>query len=367
MTRSPALSLLLLTPLALSALPAICKPSGDNPLPTPEKTAPAPEVVFVVKAPATFRNPLKPDGADPWLTYYDGWYYLSTTGGLRLQMRRARRLEELKDAPDQVVWEDTEPSRSKHIWAPEYRLLDGGNGPRWYLYYTASDDVDANHRMYVAESAGTDPRGPYTFKAKLRTDPKDEFYAIDGTVLKTPKGALYFIWCGRPSPAGQGLYISRMSDPWTLTGERVYLPASGFGCKEVREGPVTLERNGRIFLVYSACDTGKPDYKLGMLIAEDDSDLMNPASWKQHPDPVFARVDQYGVFGPGHNTFFKSPDGTQDWITYHAKTTHEFTYAGRSTRTQPFTWNEDGTPNFGLPQPLSADIPVPSGERPPDP
>ena len=30
--------------------------------------------------PATFRNPLvSPHGPDPWLTYYDGWYYPSFT------------------------------------------------------------------------------------------------------------------------------------------------------------------------------------------------------------------------------------------------------------------------------------------------
>ncbi|MBW3622328.1 MAG: family 43 glycosylhydrolase [Armatimonadetes bacterium] len=316
---------------------------------------------------ATFHNPLKADGADPWLTWHDGWYYLSTTGGTRLQMRRARHLADLKNAPDRTVWEDTEPSRSKHIWAPEYHLLESGRGLRWYLYYTASDDVDANHRMYVAESAGADPLGPYVFKARLQTDPKNAFYAIDGSVLKTSNGEMYFLWCGRPSPAGQGIYLSKMKNPWTLTGERVYLPASGFGCKEVREGPVALQRGGKIFLAYSACDTGKPDYKLGMLIADADSDLMNPASWKQHPTPVFARVDQYGVFGPGHNTFFKSPDGKEDWIVYHAKTTSEYTYAGRSTRTQPITWRADGTPDFGLPLPLDAAIPVPSGEPSPDP
>ena len=38
--------------------------------------------------------------------------------------------------------------RSRQIWAPELHFLRG----RWYLYYTASDGVDANHRHYVLES-----------------------------------------------------------------------------------------------------------------------------------------------------------------------------------------------------------------------
>jgi GH43 family beta-xylosidase len=144
-----------------------------------------------------------------------------------------------------------------------------------------------------------------------------------------------------------------MENPWTLATPGVVIPASGFGHEEVREAPVVLKRNGKLFLVYSAADTGKPDYKLGMLIADEKADVLNPASWKQHPTPSFERNDEAGVFGPGHNGFFQSPDGKEDWIVYHAKTTSKYTYLGRTTRAQKFTWNEDGTPNFG--KPLSLD------------
>jgi GH43 family beta-xylosidase len=122
-----------------------------------------------------------------------------------------------------------------------------------------------------------------------------------------------------------------------------------------------LQRNEKLFLVYSACDTGKPDYQLGMLIADETSDLLNPKSWKQHPTPVFTRSDENGVFGPGHNGFFRSPDGTEDWIIYHAKTSKQYTYRGRTTRAQKFTWNPDGTPNFDVPLPLDAILDEPSG------
>ncbi len=313
----------------------------------------------------TFRNPLKQDGADPWMTYYQGWYYLSTTHGSDVTLRRARRLGELKDAPDVVVWKDSAPTRFRDMWAAEFHLLDSGNGLRWYLYYTASDGQDRHHRMYVCESAGLDVLGPYTFKAQLHTDPDNAHYAIDGTILHQPSGALYFLWCAQPDPAGQGLRIARMANPWTLTGPDVRIPADGFGCPYVREGPETLQHGNHVYLIYSACAADTPDYKLGMLSADAQSDLLDPASWKQYPNPVFARVDQYGVFGPGHNFFFQSPDGKENWIVYHAKSGTAQTYSDRSTRAQPFTWNPDGTPHFGLPLPLTADIPVPSGEMPP--
>ena len=40
------------------------------------------------------------------------------------------------------------------MWAQEIYLLDGLEGRRWYLYYTASHGVDAHHRMFVCEGQG---------------------------------------------------------------------------------------------------------------------------------------------------------------------------------------------------------------------
>ncbi len=308
---------------------------------------------------ATFRNPLMPEGPDPWMVYHDGYYYLTATSSTEIKVRRAASITQLRDAPDVTVWSDRTLGRSEQLWAPEFYLLDGPNGRRWYLYYTASDGDHLKHRLHVLEGSGDDPMGPYAYKAQLRTDPLDEYYGIDAGVLQTGDGALYLLWAGHP---GHVLFISAMANPWTLAGERVNLPADGFGCDEVREGPVALRRHGRIFLVYSACDTGKPDYKLGMLVADEGSDLLDPKSWRQHPHPVLTRSDANGVYGPGHNGFFRSPDGTQDWIIYHAKTAAEYTYAGRNPRVQQFGWNADGTPDFGVPLPLDADIPVPAGD-----
>lgn len=307
-------------------------------------------------AQGTFRNPLN-SGPDPFLVHHQGSYYLLTTQGNSLRAWKSSTLGGLKDAPARTLWTDANPSRCCAIWAPELYSFEGANGPRWYLYYTADDGVDSHHRMYVLESRGADPLGPYDFKAKIATDPKDEYYAIDGSVHVGKDGTLYFLWAGHP---GHRLFISKMANPWTTIGPRVLLPADGFGCPEVREGPVTLVRNGKVFLTYSACDTQKPDYMLGMLVADETADLMDPKSWKQHPEPVFTRSDANGVYGPGHHAFFRSPDGTEDWIIYHGKTTSAYTYSGRTTRAQRFTWKPDGLPDFGIPLPLSANIQEPS-------
>jgi len=291
------------------------------------------------------------------MEFYEGNYYLTTSQGDAIRMWKAPTLEGLKTVRAAEIWHDTNSSRSCNLWAPETHFVTN----HWYVYYTASVcNDDDSHRMHVLESADTDPLGPYHYKGRL-FDPANDHYAIDGTVFKNPgDGTWYFVWAARP---GHVLTIARMANPWTLSGGGVIIPASGFGCSEVREGPQVLEHKGQLFLVYSACDTGKPDYKLGMLIADSHSDLLDPKSWVQFPRPVFERADANGVFGPGHNGFFHSPDGQEDWMVYHAKQTAEYTYAGRTTRAQKITWNPDGTPDFGVPLPLNALLEEPSDRR----
>jgi GH43 family beta-xylosidase len=70
------------------------------------------------------------------------------------------------------------------------------------------------------------------------------------------------------------------------------------------------------------------------------------------------------VYAPGHNSFFKSPDGTEDWILYHANSAPgQGCGRNRSPRAQRFTWNSDGTPNFSEPVKTGVQVPVPSEKR----
>lgn len=301
----------------------------------------------------TFRNPINPS-ADPWIGYAEGKYHLATTQGDRVKLWSAKTIAGLKDAKPVTVWE-----RGTGVWAAEFHYLPTRLGKRWFCYFTKTDGEDVDHRMYVAESKTRSITGPYGEAKLIKTDPKNEFYAIDGSVFEHG-GKYYFMWAGHP---GHRIFMSRMKDPFTLEGERVLIPASGFGCEEVREGPYILKHGKNLFLTYSACDTGKPDYKVGYLWMPEDKDPMKPASWTQEPEPLLERNDAGKVFGPGHHSFFKSPDGKEDWIAYHGKTVKEYTYRGRSTRVQKLEWDGDGFPKKIVPLPLEAEIKVPSGER----
>ena len=116
-------------------------------------------------------------------------------------------------------------------------------------------------------------------------------------------------------------------------------------------------------MTYSASFCNTPDYKLGLLELVGD-DPMDANAWKKFDEPVFERTEE--VFGPGHNGFFTSPDGSEDWLVYHGNDSVEHgCSATRSLRAQKFEWNDDGTPDFGKPLTPGVEVPPPSGENGP--
>ncbi len=324
-------------------------------------------------SPVTFQNPLNTSGPDPWMTYYEGNYYLAPTtwGGasVGLTMRKAPTIAALKDAVPVQVWQDSTPSRSSNYWAPEFFLLDGPNGLRWYGYFTGGpSDCCDGQRIHVIESAGTDPLGPYTYKAQLKDS--NDGWAIDTSVLQL-KGSLYLLFSafeGSDISAitnNQNIYIAPMSDPWTLAGDRVLISSPTYEWERqdgrVNEGPVALQHDGKTFIIYSASGCWGPDYKLGML-TYNGGNPSSADSWIKSSAPVFQGTSK--VFSPGHNTFFKSPDGTEDWIVYHANVSVNGSCdMNRTTRIQKFTWRSDGRPDFGTPAAIGTEIRVPAGEN----
>ena len=230
--------------------------------------------------------------------------------------------------------------------------------------------------------------GEWRMKGKV-TDATDR-WAIDATVFEeAPR--LFMIWSGWPADANgtQNLYIAELSDPWTVKGARVRISSPEFPWEkvgdlkprrdpeenpganlldplhvDVNEGPEILRHGDQIFLIYSAAGCWTDNYSMGMLTAKAGSDLLDPASWKKNPLPVFWQSPKDGAFAPGHGSFFRSPDGTEDWMLYHANAE-----AGqgcgnrRAPRAQRFTWNADGTPDFGRPVGVSVPVARPSGDK----
>lgn len=314
---------------------------------------------IVLPRDTTFTNPLLTSGPDPYVVKKDSFYYYTHTVGDLIQVWRTKTMSELKNAYTRVIWNKpaTGPN-SQNVWAPELYFFDG----KWYAYYTAGSAVNdlSTQRMFVLENMSTDPMtGTWVEKGKL-ADPAADFFAIDATVLEY-NSKRYLIWSGQVTATDptQRIYIAQMLNPWSITGGRVQISAPQYSWESmlappaVNEGPEILQNSaGRVFLTFSASGCWSDDYCLGMLTLRAGGDPMVAADWTKTPTPVFTKNTANGVYGPGHNSFFKSANGTEDWIIYHANSAPgngNGCGPSRTPRMQKFIWNSDGTPNFGTP------------------
>jgi GH43 family beta-xylosidase len=295
--------------------------------------------------------------ADPHIRRHtDGYYYFTASAPEydRIEIRRATTIRGLANASPAVVWrKHTTGVMAAHIWAPELHFIDG----KWYIYFAAGSSTNIwAIRIYVLENASANPmEGTWTERGQIVT--ASDTFALDATTFEHD-GTRYFLWAQEdPSVAGDNssLFIAAMANPWTLSGPNVRIArpehaweTAGFA---VNEGPAVIERNGRIFVSYSASATDAR-YCLGLLTASATSDLLSASSWTKTVNPVFASAN--GLYGPGHNSFTTSTDGSIDVLVYHARNYERIVGdplydPNRHTRVQRLEWNADGTPNFGTP------------------
>ncbi|MFD4633314.1 family 43 glycosylhydrolase [Streptomyces sp. NPDC058284] len=309
-------------------------------------------------APARYPNPLVPHRADPHIhRHTDGHYYFTATAPEydRIILRRSRTLRGIATAQEAAIWRrHTGGDMAAHIWAPEIHHIDG----KWYVYFASAPADDVwKIRIWVLENAHRDPfKGTWTEKGQITT--AWDTFSLDATTF-TYRGSRYLAWAQK-DPAenhNSAVFLSRMANPWTLTGPQVRLttPEYDWECVgfKVNEGPSFLQRNGRVFMTYSASATDA-NYCMGLLTATAGSDLLDPASWRKSPHPVFTSNDTTKQYGPGHNSFTVAEDGRTDVLVYHARPYRDIVGdplndPNRHTRIQRLGWKPDGTPDFGVP------------------
>ena len=181
---------------------------------------------------------------------------------------------------------------------------------------------------------------------------------MDATVFEHQE-KLYYVWAQKdPEIEGNSnLYISEMATPWQLQGEITMLSIPEYDWEIigfwVNEGPAVIKRNGKVFIAYSGSATDE-NYCMGLLWAEENSDLMDAESWTKSPEPVFVSSEANSLFGPGHNSFTVSEDGKNDVLIYHARPEkvteiEPLDVPDRHANAQVFTWDENGFPVFGKP------------------
>ncbi|MFE0674867.1 family 43 glycosylhydrolase [Streptomyces sp. NPDC058867] len=308
---------------------------------------------------ATYTNTLAAQRADPHIVKHtDGYYYFTATVPAydRIVLRRATTIQGLSSAAETTIWtKHSTGAMGAHIWAPEIHFIDG----RWYLYFAAGNADDVwRIRPYVLECTASNPvTGTWTEKGRI-TLPLDTF-SLDATTFAV-NGVRYLAWAQNDPAVGPGtnLYLARMANPWTIDGAPVMLsrPTAAWetsGGQTVNEGPAVIQRNGKVFMAFSASATDA-NYCMGLLTASASADLLTASSWTKNAGPVFASNTATGQYGPGHNQFTVSEDGRSDILVYHDRGYKDISGdplndPNRRTRVQKLYWKADGTPDFGIP------------------
>ncbi|MBQ3529079.1 MAG: family 43 glycosylhydrolase [Oscillospiraceae bacterium] len=319
-------------------------------------------------------NPItKRLSADPFVVYDQetGYYYCTYTaadsdGGSVLKISRARKVQDAADGEEIVLLREGDGKNSCKIWAPElYQDQDG----TWYVYASAfaTKEMDWNTlKILVFKSWNKNPFDGFTFVKTF-----DELsHAFDPTIYAAKNGKLYMCYTQNMYAFGfqryeQRLYIREMLSPTELGDKFAEISAAELPFElskpnvKINEGPFFLEKDEKLFIAYSANGCGNEDYCLGLLVYMG-GDLCDKGSWKKYDTPILYKGEK--LFGPGHASFFSSPDKTELWCAFHAFVDNDSTkvYKDRFACVNKVEFNEEGIPMIGAAR--VSEICAPSGE-----
>ena len=311
-----------------------------------------------------YKNPIVIQRADPCIyKHTDGYYYFtaSVPSFDYIELRRAKKINDLQDAEKVAVWKKHELGEmSELIWAPEIHYINN----KWYIYFAAAPDknvtgITFNHKMYVIECENENPlNGKWIEKGRIDTG--WDSFSLDATTF-SHNNKLYYVWAQEEAEvepkSHSNIYIAEMENPWTLKSKAVLLSKPEYDWETklywVNEGPAVIKKNGKVFITYSASATDE-NYCMGMLTADENSNLLDRNSWIKSKEPVFKTSYENNQYGPGHNSFTVSEDGKLDLLVYHSRNCLELkgdplSDPNRHARIEIIHWNDDGTPNLGMP------------------
>lgn len=152
--------------------------------------------------------------------------------------------------------------------------------------------------------------------------------SLDMTFFEA-NGQAYYTWSQRYTSPGFGdplTWIARVDpeNPTRIIGEAkpVISPSLSWELR-LAEGSFAMERDGKIYLIYSS-DGVSPRYVVGGVWADLDSDLMDIDSWHKYNTPLMkstpmpAGVWDYLTYpqGPGHGAVTTDDDGNELYV-YH--------------------------------------------------
>ena len=317
------------------------------------------------------KNPLsKENFSDPFITFdkHTGYYYaIASCQCDILTVYRSKELGTiLTGGESKDVYICKDHAAFGPMWAPEMYKI----GERWYIYTSCrevnSDNPWDTKRLLILKSKTEDPFDGFEFGSK----PDTSIFAIDPTSTVFMEKQ-YICYSEVDSNGVQILVIREMKDPLTFTNRfaviaRPTLPWETVkpydGNKAIVEGPFFVHKGSRLFIIYSANGCWSEDYCLGVLEYKG-GEVCDASSWIKYPKPLFVKGN--GIYGPGHASFFSSPDNSEMWCAYHCllHKNPDCEPMDRHTCVQKISFDNDGYPVMGDPVGTGICIDAPSEYR----
>lgn len=308
-----------------------------------------------------YNEPFICNRADPYIyRHIDKTYYFTASVPEydRIILRKAHHIKALAYAEEKVLWRKHEKGKqSIHIWAPEIHYLWG----EWFIYYAAGDVDDIwAIRPYVLKCKGSDPfEDEWEEMGPMKPSAEDPFsfrdFSLDATIMEH-HGDYYYIWAEKTGTGKKisNLYIAKLRSPNQLSTVQKLLTTPDYEWERVgfwvNEGPAVLKHQRKIYVTYSASETGS-SYCMGMLTIMEDEDLLDPNNWTKSKLPILWTDEEKGIFGPGHNSFVKAEDDETDLCIFHARCYDEIQGdplydPNRNTMIMKVLWDEKDRPCF---------------------
>lgn len=343
-----------------------------------------------------------PDMGDPFILYYEGYYYAyGTRGTTTFHCFRSKDLSHWERLPDCFTPESGSWSRY-NLWAPDIQKI----GDKFYLYYTAKYEyADGTDHCQIGVAIADTPYGPFKQFAgtnalgdtiTLADTPfqgLEKNTILDATVFQDDDGELYMYFSfdlrGGDEEHRKMATDSATAEIWgvkmidavtwdisTLTpllcaGYQKYTDAypkiawerwspsfDSITGMECLEGPYMFKSNGKYYLTYCANSYVDINYAVGYAVSD------NPLSGFEKPNDTYLENMLLGVpaeagtytanryvdfmTGTGHASIFQTGSG-EYMFAYHAHYTRGHWGEGahgewRCLSVDYIYFNDDGVP-----------------------
>lgn len=328
----------------------------------------------------TFENPIRSNGADPWLFFHDGFYYYIATAGSALSLYKATNIGDLATTVGTVIYRpETGKAWSKNLWSPEIHYFDaadvGAENAGWYCFLGSDSGTDSDdgagfggQRAYVIKCLdgenllgrwGNPVTGEVNVPKKIEFPDSDfnENELCGGCSVICINGQKYITFIsevGRETSGTdnvdfyQTINIAKLDLPWRISGQPRVICRSDYDWEKVGsedrvhpqvvEGSTTVYgKDGSVYIIYSGSGYWTNAYQLGQM-RYIGGDPLEKSSWEKKSTSIFVQSEQLN--GCGHASYVTDTDG-QGWICYHAYKTGDAS-GNRFAFVEPYTADADG-------------------------